>query len=76
MGAGAGQCQHQKVVVNAIDQKSIGSDVALAKARPISRKRVISVRFGELFAARQRPYDVVEQRDVEVALHRGFIVFF
>ena len=52
VGSGAGQCQHQNIILNAVDEQPVRLDMAFPVADPVTGQSVVAVFIGKGFTAR------------------------
>ena len=73
---GAGQRQHQHIVLNPVDEQPVRLNVAFPMPRPIAGQVVIAVFIRQRFTHRQQRHDLFQQFDFLAALDCPLVVLF
>ena len=74
--AGAGQRQHQNIILYAIDKQPVRENMTFPMACPIAGQVMVTVLIWQRFAHRQQRYDLLQQFDLQATLDGSFVVFF
>ena len=74
--AGAGQRQHQNIILYAIDKQPVRENMTFPMACPIAGQVMVTVLIWQRFAHRQQRYDLLQQLDLQATLYGSFVVFF
>lgn len=74
MRPGAGQRQHQHIVIKAVDKQPVRENVAFPMNHPIAGQIVVAIFLRQWFAHRQQRYDLFQQLNFQAALDRTLIV--
>ena len=74
--AGAGQRQHQNIILYAVDKQPVRENVTFPMACPIAGQVMVTVLIWQRFAHRQQRYDLLQQLDLQATLYGSFVVFF
>lgn len=69
------QSQHQHVIFYAVNQQPVWKNVAFSMPDPISSKGVVLISFWERFTHRKGGDYLLQQTDLQAALHRQLVVF-
>lgn len=75
MTAGSGKCQHKQIILDPIDEQPVRLYMTFTVSYPISSQGMIFVLLWKPFAVCQLADDVIEEVDLQAALHRQCIVF-
>lgn len=74
--AGAGQRQHQHIVLYAVDKQPVRENVTFPMACPIAGQVMVTVLIRQRFAHRQQRYDLLQQLNLQATLDGSFVVLF
>ena len=74
--AGAGQRQHQNIILYAVDKQPVRENMTFSMACPIAGQVMVTVLIRQRFAHRQQRYDLLQQLDLQTTLDGSFVVFF
>ena len=74
--AGAGQRQHQNIILYAVDKQPVRENVTFPMACPIAGQVMVTVLIRQRFAHRQQRYDLLQQFDLQATLDGSFVVLF
>lgn len=74
VGSGAGQCQHQNIILNTVYQKPIRQNMALSVSDPVPGQRVILAFLRECFSTGQNTDHVIQQLDIQMTLESQLVV--
>ena len=73
--AGAGQRQHQNIILYAVDKQPVRENVTFPMACPIAGQVMVTVLIRQRFAHCQQCYDLLQQLDLQATLDGSFVVF-
>ncbi len=74
--AGAGQRQHQNIILYAIDKQPVRENMTFPMTCPIAGQVMVAVLIRQRFAHCQQCYDLLQQLDLQATLDGSFVVFF
>ena len=74
--AGAGQRQHQNIILYAIDKQPVRENMTFPMTCPIAGQVMVAVLIRQRFAHCQQCYDLLQQLDLQATLYGSFVVFF
>ncbi len=74
--AGAGQRQHQNIILYAVDKQPVRENMTFSMACPIAGQVMVTVLIRQRFAHCQQCYDLLQQFDLQATLDGSFVVFF
>lgn len=74
--AGAGQRQHQNIILYAIDKQPVRENMTFPMAGPIAGQVMVAVLIRQRFAHCQQCYDLLQQLNLQATLYGSFVVFF
>ena len=73
---GAGQRQHQHIILDTVNEQPVRENVTFPMAHPIAGQIVIAVFIRQRFAHRQQRHDLFQQFDFQAALDCPLVVLF
>ena len=74
--AGAGQRQHQNIILYAVDKQPVRENMTFPMACPIAGQAMVAVLIRQRFAHCQQCYDLLQQLNLQATLYGSFVVFF
>lgn len=74
--AGACQCQHQNIILYAVDRQPVRENMTLPMACPIAGQVMVTVLIRQRFTHRQQCRDLFRQLDLQATLYSSFVVIF
>ena len=74
--AGAGQRQHQNIILYAVDKQPVRENVTFPMACPIAGQVMVTVLIWQRFAHCQQCYDLLQQLNLQATLYGSFVVLF
>ena len=74
--AGAGQRQHQNIILYAVDKQPVRENMTFPMACPIAGQVMVTVLIRQRFAHCQQCYDLLQQLNLQATLDGSFVVFF
>ena len=73
---GAGQRQHQNIILYAVDKQPVRENMTFPMTCPIAGQVMVTVLIRQRFAHCQQCYDLLQQLDLQATLDGSFVVFF
>ena len=74
--AGAGQRQHQNIILYAIDKQPVRENMTFPMTCPIAGQVMVTVLIRQRFAHCQQCYDLLQQLNLQATLDGSFVVLF
>ena len=74
--AGAGQRQHQNIILYAVDKQPVRENMTFPMACPIAGQVMVTVLIRQRFAHCQQCYDLLQQLNLQATLDGSFVVLF